>query len=270
MRGHIFAVRNYLLTNKIVLKTKKDDLPISWGVVNAEKRRNPEEDGAEPINIEEVIKMTQALDKIVKLTFLQKLAWKVIFTLAFFGLKRISEYANDLKKKVQLYVEQIQLEFGLASEQWESSTWFTLNRRKGKTAQFGKDLYATYVCTDQEGLCAVCTMKEYLKERLKTERKKILLKDVLFPGGRAFNKYQVGTTLKKVAKLTKLEIVAKSHGLRKGGTQHAVEVGIPKEAINKLADTRNPQWIERYYRNIRRKQQVRIIKKAYKQKFDTE
>ncbi len=192
----------------------------------------------------------------------QKKAWKVVFTLAFFGCKRISEYSNDLKRGISIMIAQLEFDYELENRKWKESESFILNRRTGKTAQLGRDLYATYVCTCNDKICAVCTMKDYLKERLKHCTRTELVRQELFPEGRAFNKYQVGATLRKAAKIAKIENkVLKSHGFRKGGAQMMIEKGVPQEAIKKQGDWQNADSIRPYANNMERQQSKRIWKK---------
>ncbi len=267
MKGHIFAVKNFWLQKGINVQTAKTKgfIPRAWAVVAAEKRERPTGKGADPITITELKALLEAIDKMENLTAIAKKAWKVIFTLAFFGCKRISEYANRLSKEggQGLRMEQIEFEYSLASGRWKESTYYILNRTHGKTSQFGEDLYAIYTCAHEDGVCPVCIMKEYLEDRIQKNDIKKVISGYLVEQGRAFNKYQVGATLRKATVLAKVEHKV-SHSFRKGGAQYAVNKGVPRTAIQRQADWKSEKSLNRYYGNINRQESMKVWKKHLK------
>ncbi len=267
MKGHIYGVKNFMLQKGRDIKTSKKEgfLPKAWAVVTRERRERPSGSGADPISIGELRKTLEIIETLKRLTELQKRAWKALFTLAFFGIKRIGEYANGIKGKEDksLKISQLELEFSLASKKWKESSYFILNRKKGKTAQFGKDLYAVYICQHEDKVCPCCLMKDYLEERLKGCNKRNLEKEFLFKKQRDFNKYQVNKMIKEITEIAKIKKKT-SHSYRKGGAQYTVNKGVPRKAVQKQADWKDERSLDRYYANIDRKESTKVFKKHFR------
>ncbi len=99
MRGHLYAVSNYLKDHKIFIKTSNKDMPTLHGIFEEEKRVRPPGDGAEAIDLEEIMKMIKQIDKDTRWTDLDKKKWKLILGIAFYELKRIGEYNMDTETK---------------------------------------------------------------------------------------------------------------------------------------------------------------------------
>ncbi len=257
---HIAAIKKYLERNNKFIVANSGSLSRARAIVRSERRLNPSGTGADTLTLEELKSLVKALDEL-ELSTLERKAWRVVYTLAFFGLKRISEYAVQLKEGKNINIDQIRFQYTLWNENWEKSDTFSFNRRKGKTAQFGRDLYATYVCTDTKGICAVCEMKSYLKERMKISKPEELIKEELFPRTRNFNKYGIGRTIRETTKIAKVEGKISSHSLKKGGLQLAVDSGVPKNEIVRQADWASEQMIATYYRNANRKVSSKMWKR---------
>ncbi len=68
MRGHLYAVSNYLKENRINIGTKKENLPTFYGILEQEKRARPPGDGAEAIELQDILKFKEQIKKDPNLT----------------------------------------------------------------------------------------------------------------------------------------------------------------------------------------------------------
>ncbi len=266
LKGHIYAIRSLLLQNNIPFKTKKHNIPRAWAIVTCARREQPTGAGADALTIEELQKLIKIIYQWKEFNSIEKRAWVAIITLAFYGMKRISEYAYNLGTKEAVKTKQLEFEFPIGETKFEEATYFSYNRTKGKTYQYGGDLYATFICTCKEDkACALCPMKSYIKDRITEVGKEVLIQGNLFHGEqKRWSKWKIGAFLKKLEKKADLGKRLTGHTFRKSGAQHAITKGVPLTSVCKQADWSNVQTAVGYNKNISRKQQIEIQKRIWK------
>ena len=263
MRGHLYAVRSFYAENNIHIDVDSKSMRKAHGLIRAEKLRNPGGDGAKPVTIDMLKKWIKCMSNDKEYNKHDSNVWIASWLSAFFGMKRISEYTFNPDKLKNVLVQDLSFEFEPTKNEFEQSSYCILNRRKGKTYQFGGDLYAVYLCTCNDGPCALCTFIELIK--LRTINKKydqIKGNNLLeFSDGSVLNKYSAGKMIKDICRKTNIDPEKISgHSMRKGGAQWAVKKGMPATSIMKQADWRSYGSFKRYNDNVSRENQIKMFK----------
>ena len=151
-----------------MIEVDKKSMPKAHGLIRAEKLRNPGTRGARPVTIEMLDIWIKHMQHDDEYNSYDKNIWTAAWVRAFFGKKRISEYTYNPDVLVNLTISDLQFEYHPENEKFMRSSYCILNRRKGKTNQFGADLYAVFLCTCNLNVCALCTLKTLIQNRKKS------------------------------------------------------------------------------------------------------
>lgn len=262
MRNHIYAIRNFLFQHQIEIDVHEKAMRTLHSFIAGERRDNPSGTGSKPVTLKLMQNWVNIIQKDQKLSNSNKLCWMFILSIAWFGTKRISEYTN-----YHLLIHQLQFEFDLFSNNFMNSTYCILNRTKGKTYQYGGDLYAVFICTCSTKVCVLCLAKKYVNTRLTNSTTETLLNESIFKldNNEPINKYAMGKKLKALCKESGIDPnTISGHGLRKGGAQYALKKGVPATTVLKQGDWRSMNSLKHYNENAPRENQIEIYKRHLK------
>eukprot|EP01083_Nonionella_stella_P096691 271870_1 len=249
MRNHKYAVSSFIY-EEYERKIQVDEraMPRTAGYIRAEKRRRPPGTGADPISQDKIREILDSIQKDETLSPNDNLIWSTAVTLAWIGIKRASEYTGDVQW------HQIEFENNTNRDDWHQSSYFILNRKKGKTFQFGANLFAVFVCTcDDLEFCCLCNMVLLRYNRLRENQS-------IEPDEQVFE-FTDGSTLtyQRLLDFLKGHGVL-PHGMRKGGAQFQIETGVPLPSILKQGDWKSMQTLSNYNRNASKRTQVAIYR----------
>ncbi len=189
-----------------------------------------------------------------------------MFSIAFFAMKRIGEYNWNRDTKSGILLKQWTME--LKESIWQESTWCSLDRTKGKTHQYGADLYAILVCTCWKEVCALCALKRLINERKGNREWQAIANEETFKftNGKILNKYKMGRKVKELGKAIGFTKNFSGHSFRKGGAQHAVTEGLEAAPLQKQADWASYDMVAHYFGNISREEMARLMKRTFGKK----
>ena len=187
------------------------------------KRSRSSVDSRFPITFEILIKICTQLHSVCYSDY-EVVLFRAAYTLAFFGLFRVSELVVSTTDHLPspLILTDIQME----------SNKFTVRLRRSKTNQCGPPQFVSVFAIGGTS-CPVSTMKTYLQIRPKSTSHQYLF---CHSDGKPLTRYQFGAVLTKVVQSAKLQggKQYKTHSFRIGAATWLHQKGIASDIIKRM------------------------------------
>jgi len=185
------------------------------------RRLRPVVDQRAPITISMLCSICKVLPGVANNTF-ESALFKAIFSIAFFGLFRVSELVFTDNGNRSLQSEDVYLD--------KDKKHVSLCLRVSKNNQYGNPIHMKLPCESDISICPVCNLKVYMQLRPQMpgqlfvhENKKLV------------TRYQFSAVLKKCLQQSGFKVdIYKSHSFRIGRATQLAGMGLSDENIKKL------------------------------------